>query len=137
MGRIGSKNTAPELIVRRLLHSLGYRFRLHRKDLPGTPDIVLPGRRKAIFVHGCFWHQHQDPTCPLQTHPKSHTGYWKPKLRCNRERDRINERELTALGWKSLAIWECELHDTSHHHANQQWRWKRSHHHQFKSTVYL
>src|SRR5262245_31323677 len=105
------RNTRPELIVRRLLHSLGYRYRLHARDLPGIPDIVFRTRQKAIFVHGCFWHQHQDPRCPLRTHPTTNTYYWKPKLRRNRQRDRKNEREIIELGWRSLTIWECELQD--------------------------
>jgi DNA mismatch endonuclease (patch repair protein) len=108
MGRIGSKNTAPELIVRRLLHSLGYRFRLHRKDLPGTPDIVLPGRRKAIFVHGCFWHAHG---CRIGRPPKSRPEFWEPKLARNRARDEENSRDLEEAGWEVLTVWQCETKD--------------------------
>jgi DNA mismatch endonuclease (patch repair protein) len=108
MGRIGSKNTAPELIVRRLLHSLGYRFRLHRKDLPGTPDIVLPGRRKAIFVHGCFWHAH---SCRIGRPPKSRPEFWEPKLARNRARDEENSRNLEEAGWDVLTVWQCETKD--------------------------
>jgi DNA mismatch endonuclease (patch repair protein) len=108
MGRIGSKNTAPELIVRRLLHSLGYRFRLHRKDLPGTPDIVLPGRRKAIFVHGCFWHAH---SCRIGRPPKSRPEFWEPKLARNRARDEENSRDLEEAGWDVLTVWQCETKD--------------------------
>ena len=108
MGRIGSKNTAPELIVRRLLHSLGYRFRLHRKDLPGTPDIVLPARRKAIFVHGCFWHAHG---CRIGQPPKSRPEFWEPKLARNRARDEENSRDLEHAGWDVLTVWQCETKD--------------------------
>jgi DNA mismatch endonuclease (patch repair protein) len=108
MGRIGSKNTAPELIVRRLLHSLGYRFRLHRKDLPGTPDIVLPSRRKAIFVHGCFWHAHG---CRIGRPPKSRSEFWEPKLARNRARDEENRTDLEEAGWKVLTVWQCETKD--------------------------
>lgn len=108
MGRIGSKNTAPELVVRRLLHSLGYRFRLHRKDLPGTPDIVLPRCRKAIFVHGCFWHAHG---CRIGRPPKSKPEFWEPKLARNRARDEENSRDLKQRGWDVLTVWQCETKD--------------------------
>lgn len=108
MSRIGSKNTAPELIVRSLLHSLGYRFRLHRKDLPGKPDIVLPGRRKAIFVHGCYWHGHG---CKIGKLPKSNLDYWKPKIERNKERDREKRLALENEGWSVLEIWQCETKD--------------------------
>src|SRR5438309_9545148 len=108
MGRIGSKNTAPELVVRRLLHSLGYRFRLHRKDLPGKPDIVLPGRRKAIFVHGCFWHAHG---CRIGQPPKSRPEPWEPTLARNCDRDRQNEAALRNAGWDVATIWQCETKD--------------------------
>lgn len=105
MSRIRGKDTAPELIVRRLLHRLGYRFRLHRKDLPGTPDIVLPGRRIAIFVHGCFWHAHG---CKIGRPPKSRPEFWEPKLRRNRERDAENTDALARRGWTVLTVWQCE-----------------------------
>jgi DNA mismatch endonuclease (patch repair protein) len=108
MSRIGSRNTAPELIVRRLLHALGYRFRLHRKDLPGKPDIVLPGRRKAIFVHGCFWHAHG---CRIGRPPKSRPEFWGPKLARNKARDAENEASLRQLGWEVLTVWQCEIKD--------------------------
>jgi DNA mismatch endonuclease (patch repair protein) len=108
MSRIRGKNTNPELIVRRLLHSLGYRFRLHRKDLPGKPDIVLPSRRIAIFVHGCFWHAHG---CKIGQPPKSRLEFWGPKLQRNRERDAQNIQALEALGWTALTIWQCETRD--------------------------
>lgn len=106
MSRIGSSNTLPELRVRSMLHRLGYRFRLHRKDLPGKPDIVLPGRGVAILVHGCFWHGH---SCKTEKMPKSRTDYWGPKIETNRERDRRKESELRALGWTVITVWECEL----------------------------
>jgi DNA mismatch endonuclease (patch repair protein) len=105
MARIGSKNTAPELLVRRLLHALGYRFRLHRRDLPGTPDIVLPSRRKVIFVNGCFWHAHG---CRIGKPPKSRASFWLPKLAATRARDRKSRVQLRRLGWEVLTIWQCQ-----------------------------
>lgn len=105
------RDTRPELTVRKLLHALGYRYRLHAHDLPGNPDIVFRSRRKVIFVHGCFWHQHQDRFCPLRSHPKTNVQYWRPKLLGNRQRDRRNERQLAKLGWRSLTIWECEIQE--------------------------
>lgn len=104
-----AKNTKPEVAVRRMLHALGYRFRLHRRDLPGTPDIVFPGRGKAIQVHGCFWHQH--PGCPRATMPATRRDYWAPKLARNRARDEEVEAALAALGWESAVVWGCELHE--------------------------
>lgn len=109
MRRIRKTDTSPELAVRRLAHCLGYRFRLYRRDLPGTPDLVFPRLRKVIFVHGCFWHQHSG--CRLARKPKSRLDYWLPKLARNVERDRVAERELQALGWSVLTIWECETKD--------------------------
>lgn len=106
MARIRGKNTKPELTVRRLLYEMGYRFRLHRKGLPGSPDIVFVGRKKAIFVHGCFWHQHG---CGSYKMPQSGTNFWGAKLAANVERDRRNLDDLRQLGWTSLQIWECEL----------------------------
>lgn len=103
------KDSRPELAVRQALYRLGYRYRLHAHDLPGNPDIVLRGRKMVIFVHGCFWHQHQDSRCPLRSHPKSNTHYWRPKLLRNQERDRENEKRVAQIGWRSLTIWECEL----------------------------
>lgn len=105
MGRVGARDTKPEMRVRKLVHRLGYRFRLHRRDLPGTPDLVFPSRSKVIFVHGCFWHQHQ---CPRGSQPASNTEFWEAKLRKNVERDRKNIGELTAAGWSVLVVWECE-----------------------------
>ena len=106
MSRIGGKNTVPELAVRQLLHSLGYRFRLHRRDLPGTPDIVFPSRRKAIFINGCFWHAHG---CRIGRPPKTKRRYWVPKLERNRERDRENGIDLRRLGWRSTTVWQCQI----------------------------
>jgi DNA mismatch endonuclease (patch repair protein) len=108
MAAIKSKGMKPELLVRRLLHSLGYRFRLHRRDLPGCPDIVFPSRRKAIFVHGCFWHQHG---CKLSHVPKSRLDYWTPKLKRNVERHSKNITALRGEGWDVLTVWECKLKD--------------------------
>jgi DNA mismatch endonuclease (patch repair protein) len=106
MRRIRSKDTAPEFIVRRLVFSMGYRYRLHRADLPGKPDLVFPARRKVIFVHGCFWHQHNG--CKIAGLPRSNKEYWLPKLARNTARDSKHQRSLHALGWKCLTIWECE-----------------------------
>ena len=106
MQAVKIKNTAPELAVRSLLHALGYRFRLHRRDLPGTPDIVLPGRRSAIFVHGCYWHAHG---CRIGAPPKSRLNYWQPKLEANKARDGRKVAELEAVGWRVLVVWQCEL----------------------------
>jgi DNA mismatch endonuclease (patch repair protein) len=108
MSRIKSANTAPEWAVRRLIHSMNYRFRLHRKDLPGKPDIVFPGRKKVIFVHGCFWHQHQREKCADSRLPKSNTPYWTIKLKRNVERDKRNVRLLKCMGWSVLTVWDCE-----------------------------
>jgi len=107
MARIRSKDTTPELVVRRLLHKLGYRFRLHRKDLPGRPDIVLPRHRKIILIQGCFWHGHAN--CQLASKPKSNIDYWNPKIASNRERDKRNLSALLADGWQVLELWECEI----------------------------
>ncbi len=109
MRRIRSKDMKPELLVRRLVHSLGYRYRLHRKDLPGKHDLVFGPRHKVIFVHGCFWHMHPDPNCADARMPKSNTDYWKSKLERNVERDKQHIDALYETGWKVLTIWECEL----------------------------
>ena len=108
MSRIGSKHTKPELIVRKLLHGLGYRYRLHRKDLPGRPDLVFAARRKVLFVHGCFWHGHH---CRLARVPKSNVGFWRDKFTRNRERDSRKRSELEAIGWRVAVVWQCELKD--------------------------
>lgn len=107
MGRIRSKHTKPELTVRRLVFSLGYRYRLHRRELPGIPDLVFPSRKKAIFVHGCFWHRHEG--CSRASMPKSNAAYWSEKLERNVERDALNRAQLRSLGWDALQIWECEI----------------------------
>jgi DNA mismatch endonuclease, patch repair protein len=110
MARVKGKNTKPELIVRRITHRMGFRFRLHGR-LPGRPDLVFPSRRKAIFVHGCFWHRHPDPICRLARIPKSRQDFWGPKLEGNRTRDLRVQHELRQLGWAFLTVWECELRD--------------------------
>lgn len=109
MSRIKSKDTKPELIVRSLLHRMGYRFRLHRKDLPGKPDIVLPKYKTVVFVHGCFWHRH--PNCKYAYTPKSRQEFWKKKFRDNVKRYRAIAKELRNSGWKVLVVWECQLRD--------------------------
>ena len=106
MGRIRSSDTRPEMHVRRLLHRLGYRYVLHRRDLPGVPDLVFPSRKKIVFVQGCFWHQHEG--CIDGRIPKSRVGYWKPKLQNNVKRDRLNIAKLRRAGWKVMLVWECE-----------------------------
>lgn len=111
MSRIRSRDTSPELAVRRLAHRLGYRFRLHRRSLPGAPDLVFPARRKVIFVHGCFWHQHDDPNCADSRRPTSNEAYWHPKLTRTIARDTANLEALRELGWDPLVIWACELSD--------------------------
>ena len=107
MSRIRSKDTKPELMVRRLIHSMGYRFRLHRRNLPGRPDIVFPGRQKVVFVHGCFWHRH--PNCARAQIPDANRDYWEPKLARNVQRDREALEQLANLGWRSFVVWECEV----------------------------
>lgn len=106
MRAVRSRGTKPEIVVRQLAHRLGYRFRLHRRDLPGTPDLVFPGRRKVIFVHGCFWHQHKG--CRRATVPRSNVRFWRAKLAGNMKRDAEYRERLKAKGWRSLIIWECE-----------------------------
>ena len=111
MRRVKGKNTSPELVVRKALTALGARYRLHRADLPGKPDIVLPGRRLALFVHGCFWHGHD---CPRGSRvPKQHQDYWVAKVARNRARDLAHREALTKLGWRVEAIWECDLKDAA------------------------
>lgn len=106
MSRIRSSDTRPEMQVRRLLHRLGYRYVLHRRDLPGVPDLVFPSRRKIVFIHGCFWHQHKG--CIDGRIPKSRVSYWKRKLQRNVERDRRNISKLRHGGWKVMLVWECD-----------------------------
>lgn len=108
MAAIRSKDMKPEMIVRSLVHSMGYRYRLHAKDLPGKPDLVFRSRKKTIFVHGCFWHQHPKKSCKDGRAPKSNLGYWTGKLARNVARDAHNLMALRKLGWRSLVIWECE-----------------------------
>jgi DNA mismatch endonuclease, patch repair protein len=106
MSRIRAKDSKAELVVRRLLFSMGYRYRLHRSDLPGRPDLAFAGRRKVIFVHGCFWHQH---SCGKYRNPKSNTIFWSEKLLSNKARDARAMRALTQIGWSYLVVWECEI----------------------------
>ncbi len=107
MSAIKSKNTNPEITVRKLLHSMGYRFRLHKKDLPGSPDIVLPKYKTVIFVHGCFWHRHQN--CKYASNPKTRREFWEKKFKENIERDKKTQEKLKNLGWKTKIVWECEI----------------------------
>lgn len=107
MSRVRSKDTKPEMRVRRLVHAMGFRYRLHRKDLPGKPDMVFPSRKAVIFVHGCFWHRHSG--CKLARLPKSRLNFWRSKLEGNSLRDLRNQRRLLDLGWRVLVIWECDL----------------------------
>lgn len=109
MGRIRGKDTKPEMAVRRLAHRLGFRFRLHRRDLPGSPDLVFPGPQKVVFVHGCFWHRH--PGCRLAYEPKSNKAFWRKKFAANVTRDEKALADLKAQGWNPLVIWECEAKD--------------------------
>lgn len=109
MRLIRGRDTKPELRVRRALHAAGLRYRLQAKDLPGRPDIVFRKRKVAMFVHGCFWHQHPDPACKLARMPKSRQEFWEPKLRGNRSRDEAVKAKLEAGGWRVFEIWECQL----------------------------
>jgi DNA mismatch endonuclease (patch repair protein) len=109
MRRIRAKNTLPEMIVRRLVHGMGFRYRLHVPGLPGKPDLVFPRLSKIIEVRGCFWHQHKN--CIDSHIPKSRIEFWRPKLNGNKLRDRQNEKKLRALGWDVVTLWECELKD--------------------------
>lgn len=111
MRAVKAKDTAPEMFVRRLVYSMGYRYRLHRKDLPGKPDLAFIGCRKVVFVHGCFWHGHG---CPRGSRaPKANADYWRAKIKRNRERDAVNAAKLEAAGWDTLIVWECELGNES------------------------
>ena len=109
MSAIKSKNTKPEIKVRKVLHSMGYRFRLHSKDLPGSPDIVLPKYKTVIFVHGCFWHRHHN--CKYASTPKTRQEFWNKKFNENINRDKINQENLSSKGWKIIIVWECEIKD--------------------------
>ncbi|HEY8032433.1 MAG TPA: DNA mismatch endonuclease Vsr [Methylocella sp.] len=108
MRRVRGKDTAPELLVRRLAHAAGFRFRLHRKDLPGNPDLCFPTRHKVIFVHGCFWHGHG---CKIGRLPKSRLEFWQPKIARNRERDTAAVAALATLGWRVFTVWQCQTKD--------------------------
>lgn len=108
MRKIRGKGMKPELMVRKLTHGMGYRYRLHLSDLPGKPDLVFIGRKKAIFVHGCFWHQHPASSCKIVRVPKSNQDYWLPKLKRNAEKDIAVKRQLQRSGWGVLVIWECQ-----------------------------
>lgn len=108
MASVKAKNSRVEMSVRRIVHALGFRYRLHRSDLPGKPDLVFAGRTAVIFVHGCFWHMHPDPNCRLARIPKSRLDFWLPKLAANRDRDMRNRQSLVASGWRVLEVWECE-----------------------------
>lgn len=110
MSLVRAKDTQPELLVRQLVHGLGFRYRLHRADLPGKPDLVFGPRKKIIFVHGCFWHGHEG--CSKGRLPKSRLEYWGPKLEENKQRDRLNLDDLRKMGWAVLVLWQCELKDT-------------------------
>ncbi|HEY2860171.1 MAG TPA: very short patch repair endonuclease [Terracidiphilus sp.] len=109
MRSVKQKDTGPEMIVRKLLYSLGLRYRLHRRNLPGSPDVVFVSKKVAVFIHGCFWHRHAD--CKRVTTPKANADFWRGKFERNMERDRDNEANLKAMGWRVLVIWECETRD--------------------------
>jgi DNA mismatch endonuclease (patch repair protein) len=111
MSRVRHRDTKPEMRVRRLVHRLGFRYRLGRRDLPGNPDLVFPKYKAVIFVHGCFWHRHPDPTCRLARMPKSRIEFWEHKLNTNHARDLRVMTELERLGWRVLVIWECQSKD--------------------------
>ncbi len=109
MSAIKSKNTKPEIAVRKLLHSMGYRFRIHSKDLPGSPDIVLPKYKTVIFVHGCFWHRHEN--CKNASTPNTRKEFWENKFKANVKRDKEIQQKIKNIGWESVVIWECETKD--------------------------
>lgn len=106
MAMVRSKDTKPEMLVRRLVHHMGYRYRIHRRDLPGKPDLVFGPRKKVVFVHGCFWHGHD---CSLGRIPKSRVDFWEAKICKNRNRDKVHLLKLAEVGWESLVVWECQL----------------------------
>ena len=111
MSLVKSKGSNAEVELRRLVHSLGYRYRLHVAALPGKPDLVFPARKQVIFMHGCFWHRHSDGRCRLARLPKSRLEYWLPKLEANRQRDISTRARLSRLGWSSMVVWECQIND--------------------------
>jgi len=117
MRRITSRDTAPELAVRKLVHAMGYRYRLHRRDLPGKPDLVFGPKKKVIFVHGCFWHCHDNSACADSRAPKSNRSYWGPKLTANKARDQRNAEALRAAGWDVLTVWDCEIKESAQLHT--------------------
>ena len=110
MSHIRNANTKPEMLVRRLIHAMGYRYRLHAKDLPGHPDIVFRSRKKVIFIHGCFWHQHG---CRQYRQPRTRRNFWEAKLAKNKTRDAATRKRLRKMGWKLLTVWECQISDVS------------------------
>lgn len=112
MKAVRGKNTRPEMTVRRLLHAMGYRYRLHGEGLAGRPDIVFPARRCVVFVHGCFWHQHPDPVCRNAVLPRTRREFWSEKLAANVARDQLVLEKLADAGWRALVVWECELRDS-------------------------
>ena len=109
MSRVKGRDTKPELLVRSIFHRMGFRFRLHRHDLPGSPDIVLPRHGKVIFVHGCFWHGHSG--CPRSKRPSTNRDFWDKKIDGNIERDKLFQRELRSMGWKVLVVWQCQTRE--------------------------
>lgn len=109
MAAVHSKDTKPEMVVRKIVHGLGYRYRLHSEKLPGRPDLVFPGKRKVVFVHGCFWHRH--PECRYASTPKTRTDFWEAKFRANVARDERIKLELERMGWAVKTVWQCELKD--------------------------
>ncbi len=111
MSRVKASDTKPEMMARRLLHAMGYRYRLHVKELAGKPDLVFPRLKKVIFVHGCFWHRHKKVSCKLSRLPKSRLDFWETKLEGNHTRDLKNKRTLRRAGWGVLEVWECEMRD--------------------------
>jgi len=111
MSRVTAKDTKPEMVVRRIAHALGLRFRLYKGDLPGRPDLVFPKHRLAVFVHGCFWHRHEG--CRLASTPKTHVEFWQAKFDANVARDKSATAQLTAAGWNVLVLWECETRDAA------------------------
>lgn len=110
MSRVRGKDSAPEMRLRRIVHGSGFRYRLHVKNLPGSPDMVFPKRKAVVFMHGCFWHRHEG--CKLARLPKSRLGFWVEKLEANRQRDKRNQGLLMEMGWRVLVVWECQLRDT-------------------------
>ena len=106
MAAVRQRHTAPEMMVRRMLHGMGYRYRLHQRDLPGSPDLVFPSRKKVIFVHGCFWHGH---TCPKGALPRTRLDFWRTKIEKNKKRDARVLAQLQSTGWKATVVWQCEL----------------------------